>query len=367
MMRNNSVIAFNMTQALRFLHAVVVLMTATIVSAQPRLVFKSDVVNMGELTYQQPRAVTFELTNKGASDLMLTSVKPSCGCTTVEWPSSAIAPGQSATIKVTFDARMLGYFQKELEVRCNGSTEPIYLTLQGRVVPISSNVEGDYPVDMGDVRLSSDTIVFAHVNHGDRPEAHLFILNNTRKNITPELMHLPSYLTASYHPETLAGGRVGQIRLTLLSERMRNYGANETDIYLSRHPGDKVTAENAIHVSALLLPSFKHMSEQELLTAPLLILSPDSVDFSARGSKKKVTQVLHLHNAGERALHINNVQLKGQALTVSLSSRTIKPGKHAKLKVTLQANYLKADNREAHIILITNDPTHSHVDIPITF
>ena len=329
------------------------------------MTLKSDVVNMGELTYQQPRTATFELINSGTAPLQLTSVKPSCGCTSVEWPNSPIAVGQSAKIIATYDARMLGYFQKEIEVFTNASEEPIYLTLQGRVVATATNVEGDYPVDMGDVRLSTNTITFDNVNRGDRPEAHLYVLNNTRANIKPELMHLPSYLTASYQPETLAGGRVGRITLRLNSERMKSYGLNEVTVYLARKAGDKVTHDNAINVSAMLLPNFSHLSETDLKTAPLIVLSADSLDFSNPAGKKTVTQTLTIGNAGEKTLTISSVQLEGRAINVSLSNRIIKPGKRVKLKVTLLADHVRADDPEPHILLITNDPTHPKVIIKV--
>ncbi len=331
----------------------------------PALTVKHDVVNMGELTYLQPRTATFELTSSGKAPLQLKSVKPSCGCTAVEWPNSPIAPGQTVKITATYDARMLGYFQKEIEVFTNAGDAPVYLTLQGRVVSTATNIEGDFPIDMGDVRLSTNAIIFDNVNRGDRPEAHLLVLNNTRTNITPVLMHLPSYLTAIYQPETLAGGRVGRITLRLNSDRMKSYGFNETTIYLARKAGDKVTPDNAISVSSVLLPNFSNLSENDLKTAPLVMLSADSLDFSNSAGKKTVSQTLTIGNAGEKPLNISCVQLEGRALNVSLANRVVKPGKRVKLKVTLFADRVRADDPEPHILLITNDPTHPKVDIKV--
>lgn len=47
----------------------------------------------------------FTLTNVGKSDLVVTNAKGSCGCTVPEWPKGAIAPGESADIKVVFNSR----------------------------------------------------------------------------------------------------------------------------------------------------------------------------------------------------------------------------------------------------------------------
>lgn len=47
----------------------------------------------------------FTLTNVGDSDLIVSNAKGSCGCTVPNWPREAIAPGQSADIKVEFNSR----------------------------------------------------------------------------------------------------------------------------------------------------------------------------------------------------------------------------------------------------------------------
>ena len=79
----------------------------------------------------------------------------------------------------------------------------------------------------------------------------LQVLNRGRKSYQPRLMHLPSYLTARYSPEVLAGGRIGKIELTLNSEKLNTMGLTQTSVYLSRYEGDHVSDENEIAVSFL--------------------------------------------------------------------------------------------------------------------
>ena len=56
-------------------------------------------------------------------------------------------------------------------------------------------------------------------------------------------------------------------------------GLHQTSIYLSRRPGDKVSAENEISVSALLLPNFTSFSESQLAVAPAIELSASGAIF----------------------------------------------------------------------------------------
>ena len=325
-------------------------------SAQPRLVVEAEVMNIGEVLYQQPRRVVFNITNRGADPLQITSVRPSCGCTTVEWPRQAVAPGAMAEIAATYDAQMLGSFQKEIEVYSNASDEPIYLTLQGRVVERATDYTGTFPIDMGAVRLSTAAIEFDDVNRGDRPVAVIQIVNTSKGSYRPQLMHLPPYLSAAYEPEQLAGGRVGRILLTLDSERLKDYGLTQTSIYLARHLGDKVSIANEIDVSAVLLPDFSKMSIDDIMRAPKLTLSQDSLDFSPMAAKQKATQTMLLTNEGQRPLTIQAVQVYGKALGVSLANRVIQPGQQVKLKVSVNRKFEKLSKSKPRVLLISDDP-----------
>ncbi len=327
--------------------------------AQSALSVDHEIVNLGEVPWQHPQTATFQLQNTSQQGWRFTNVHASCGCTQVNWPQEQVEPGATATITVTFDARTLGSFQKEVEVYTSATTEPTYLTLQGRVVTAVSDYEGTFPVDMGTVRLSTNVIEFDDVNRGEHPEFILQVVNTSRGSYRPQLMHLPSYLSARYVPERLAGGRVGRIHLTLNSEKLNSYGLTETTIYLSRQMGDKVSSENEISVSAVLLPSFAHLTAEQRAAAPVMVLSADSLDFGDLGGKKKVTQTILVQNTGLSDLKVTSVQVYGRTLGVSLSNRTIRPGKTAKLRVTVHREYLKKLKAQPRVLLITNDPQHA--------
>ena len=333
-----------------------VLVSSTYSFAQPKAVPIQDIINLGEIVFQTPKTVTFELANRGDQTLKILSVHPSCGCTTVEWPEAEIPAGERAKISAVYDAKMLGTFQKELEVYTNADEEPLYLTLQGRVVSELTDYEGDYPIDLNVVRLSTNAIEFDNVNQGDYPVAHIEIVNTTKESYTPQLMHLPPYLNVKYAPERLAGGRVGRILLTLDSEKLPAMGLTETSVYLARFMGDKVSDDNEINISAVLLPNFSQLTAEQATHAPVLQLSADSLDFGSIADKKKLSQTITVTNSGERTLNIDRLQVYGKALSVSLGSRKIEPGKNAKLKITVSAQYLKTSRTRPRVLLITNDP-----------
>ena len=174
----------NMSVRKSFLSVVSVILTCT-VCAQPQFTVDRDVANMGEIMFQLPSTVNFTLRNTGTEPLRVTEVIPSCGCTSVEWTQEPIAPGGEGVIKAVYDAKLLGVFQKDLEVYTNASEEPFYLHMQGRVVSKLSDYSGSFPVDLGAVRLNINNVEFDNVNRGDKPVAELQIVNMGRRFPVP--------------------------------------------------------------------------------------------------------------------------------------------------------------------------------------
>ncbi|RZJ35690.1 MAG: DUF1573 domain-containing protein [Chryseobacterium sp.] len=61
----------------------------------------------------------FTVKNTGDKPLIISDVKPSCGCTTPEWSKDPILPGKSAQIKVGYNTGIKGAFNKLIEVYSN--------------------------------------------------------------------------------------------------------------------------------------------------------------------------------------------------------------------------------------------------------
>ena len=328
----------------------------SIVMAQPRFVPDVDIKKVGEVEFQVPRQFSLGFTNKGDKPLVIKEVKASCGCLDVSFPKTAIAAGSRGEITLTYDAKLLGSFYKEVEVLTNASDKPQYVAIQGTVVTEMHDYSDEFPFDLGNVRLVTNTIEFEDVNRGDRPMAELRLLNADRTAFRPELMHLPPYLSAEYIPEDIPAGKTGTIRLTLDSEKLSGLGLNQTSIYLSRYMGDKIGESNEILVSAILLPSFADMSDEALAQAPELSISESSVEMDATSGKKGLSRTILLTNTGQSDLHIQQVQVFNKALSVSIDKSAIRPGKSTKLKITVSAHYLHKSKGRMRVMLITDAP-----------
>jgi hypothetical protein len=333
------------------------------VSAQ-KLVAEKTTLECGRTGYLQPITATFELKNKSLRRLVIESVKPDCGCTAVEYPKE-VGAGDKFTIKMTYDARQLGHFQKSAAVRSNGSKQPVYLTMRGVVLTEVQDYTGSYPLSMGALLLDQDVLEFDDVNKGDSPMQEIHVLNNGTDRMTPRLMHLPPYLDATVKPESLEPGKGGTITVTLVSDKLRDYGLTQTQVFLAQHLGDKVSADKAIDVSVTLLPDLKQFDGVSKAIAPQLQMSTTELDFTDFGGKDKKTIDVLLANSGKSTLQISSMQMYTGGLKVILGKRELEPGQNTTLKITGFAEELQNVKGRPRILMITNDPDHPKIVINI--
>lgn len=97
------------------------------------LKWKSTILEVGEITQGKPVEVVFSFTNEGSAPIVFTAVKPSCGCTSVKYPSEPVLPGTSGEITAIYDAKTIGSFRKSISVTTNHESDNTTLSLTGMV------------------------------------------------------------------------------------------------------------------------------------------------------------------------------------------------------------------------------------------
>ncbi len=101
----------------------------------PIIEFDTKEYDFGEIIEGEIIEGVFTITNMGKVDLILTEVKPSCGCTTPEWPKEAIKPGESGEIKFLFNSKgRKGKQNKSITIRSNAEKVTEIVRLKGNVI-----------------------------------------------------------------------------------------------------------------------------------------------------------------------------------------------------------------------------------------
>ena len=329
-----------------------------------RITAKNEVVDCGSVIYETPVTVKFELTNKG-SELNIDQVRVSCGCTTVDYPHTTIPKGDSFTVTATYDARQLGHFEKEVALFCNSSKQPFFLKMRGVVVDEASDFAGKFEYKIDGLMVDKNDVEFDDVNRGDYPVQLIHIKNTTGETVSPVLMHLPGYLTATVSPTNIAPGKTGVATLKLDSRKLRSFGLTQTSLFLAKTPGEKVSMDKEIQVSAVLLPDFDNMSETQLANAPAIKLSTTEIDFGDFGGKTSKQETVVIENTGRSTLDIRSMQMFTTGMSVKLNKSKIEPGETAKLKITVSRKQLKSARTQPRLLIITNDPKQPKVVVKV--
>ena len=327
-----------------------------------RLAITRTTIDVGRTGYCIPVTATFELRNKGLMrKLQIKDVKPDCSCTKVEFPKGEIGIGDKFTIKMTYDARMLGHFNKQAAIISNGSKEPVYITMTGVVLADLQDYAGSYPYDFDGLLVDKDELEFDDVKKGERPTQEIRIMNNSSTVMHPNVLHLPPYLSAVVTPDRLPPGHSGKVLFTLDSEKVRDFGLTQTSIYMAKELGEKVQSDKEIGVSAVLLPDMQGVRQEN---APQLAISDSVLNISFEGKAKKTGEIV-LYNPGHSTLEISSLQMFTSGLKMTLGKRTIAPGCTTKLKVTAYADQLAKVRTRPRVLMITNDPKRPKVVITI--
>lgn len=95
----------------------------------PVLTFENLEYDFGRVIKGEKLSYSFKFKNTGKSNLIISSARSSCGCTTSSPPQAPIRPGESGEIGVTFDSKnQHGEVNKMVVVSAN--TYPVQTTLR---------------------------------------------------------------------------------------------------------------------------------------------------------------------------------------------------------------------------------------------
>lgn len=78
----------------------------------------------------------YEITNTGKNPLVISQVKPGCGCTAPDYTKDPILPGQKGKITLSFDSSSFdGHTEKYADIYANVEKAPMKLTFSANVKP----------------------------------------------------------------------------------------------------------------------------------------------------------------------------------------------------------------------------------------
>jgi hypothetical protein len=94
---------------------------------------KNQIINTGRQKLNIPVAAVFELKNTGLFPLTIYDVTTDCNCTVPEWKRAPILPNEIFHIKLVYNGKTLGFFQKKGIIKCNIPNGTLVVVMRGEM------------------------------------------------------------------------------------------------------------------------------------------------------------------------------------------------------------------------------------------
>lgn len=107
--------------------------------AAPAVKWSETIHDFGDISQGTPVTHKFTFVNTTKDMVIITNVKPSCGCTVANFTKTPVKPGETAFVEAKYDARAAGPFNKSVSVQFGEDIQQVTLSIKGKVEAPAAN------------------------------------------------------------------------------------------------------------------------------------------------------------------------------------------------------------------------------------
>ena len=310
--------------------------------------FDATTHDFGEISEELGTAVhNFIFTNKGDKPLVVTAVKPGCGCTVADWTKEPVKPGESGTITANYKTSP-GQFNKSMTVTTNGSSKAISLYIKGNVLRKPEDLNATHLQTLAKLKVKNKgDLVFPLINSQQTSVSKFIeVANTSDSDINISFENCPEYLLVAAIPQVLQPNKKGQITVSVIGEKAKTFGWHSNEITV-------VTNDVKEKIKIIDIVAEK-IDLKENSPVPACEVEKTFIDLGATETNK-ANGMLSIKNVGNADLIVKTFTTDNPLFSpVSKKDLKIKAGKTGEFK--LSASGLVKGENAATVYLCTNDP-----------
>ena len=118
---------------------------------QSQIKWEQEMHDFGEIQKGKPVTYEFTFTNTTNETILITTVKPACGCTAANYTKTPVKPGEKGMVAATFNAAAAGQFQKSVTILTKEGDDDASKTLsfKGKVIdPAAATPESNKKLEI---------------------------------------------------------------------------------------------------------------------------------------------------------------------------------------------------------------------------
>lgn len=310
-----------------------------VTGARPIIEIPKMMQNLGDVYERDKYEYSFTVKNRGKADLVISEVKPGCGCTVASF-DKVIAPGQEGKIEFVLDGtRVHGDFTKTAQVLSNDPDHPeLTLTIAGNKVAY--------------LNVVPDGVVYLQGRYEEVVEKEVTISSN-EKLPDFKVLGVTSDIDDKISYEFKPAAKKGEYTLRI---------KKNPELPMSSSYGTVTIKTNSTNAPETKL-------QVQVMTKGNITVSPSSVNFgnvtfTAKDKEASpVTRtVMLIKNSGD-GLDVKDVKIDNPNFKATFAPVT--PGKQFKVEVTFQPPLKRSPTQRetGELIINTNDPREPSVRV----
>lgn len=350
------------------LYLLVIICIISITTIQSQTISFNTLLQDYGLIYEniEKAEANFIFTNVGDKPLIITKVKPGCGCTTADYTRDSVQPGAKGYIRIDFHPKgYSGYFTKTIQISSNSTvSQNLTLTIQGTVKKQNTEIENTYPYEMDYIRCKNPSINYNLVDYKTPVTDTVYVYNIQDSAVTIEFPQIPpAYKVEVYPQNMLLPNSHGFIIVTFTPQIRETWGNFYDKIYIS-FQGRPNHYRQRINISGKIYEDFSHITQKELKKAPTLTFDQTEFTFDTVMQNAIVTQIFTFKNTGKSTLYIRNVKTGCGCTAGELSKKEYAKGESGQLQVTLNTHG-KSNFVYQQITVVSSDPKNPEQTIQL--
>lgn len=153
-----------------------------------------------------PAECCFRIVNAGAAPTAIAQAYTSCGCTTIDWPREAIAPADTAQVRLRFNPQGRGGEVYETATLVYGpQRKRLTLAFDADVRTSEETLARQYPIRVGDsLRLSANHFDLGRMRRGQKASRSIAALRADKRQIVTLTYTVPPDCPHGLRHDTIA-------------------------------------------------------------------------------------------------------------------------------------------------------------------
>jgi len=282
-------------------------------ASPPDIEFSEELWDFGTIKHGDVVTHVFEVKNLGGTQLVISKVRPSCGCTAALLSSGEVAPGGTSQIEVTFKSSgFKGKTTKYVYVESNDPDEPrTRLTITATVeVPPKPTIN-----------LAKSSWDLGLVTQGEKPTYTLSVENTGERELVISNVRTSPYCTAKLlTASNIPPGNMGKIRMSY--DPTGQKGLVREYLYIDSN--DPLRKTMAFRITGYVVEP-----------KPELTISPIFLNLGTIKQGEEYTTIVKLKNWGEKEIKVANINSSSGLIIAAPTSEEIRAGEEGEINVSL--------------------------------